>query len=84
MACGKLLLILSLALCFFQEGKCRRKKSHGLVFDPGKLSALIFSDVCVVNTFTQYQIVKYFEDLNSNAGQRNGNGKGHSCMSSSM
>jgi len=40
--------------------------------------------MCVVHKFTHYQIVKCFEDLNSNAGWRNGNGKEHSCMSSSM
>ena len=68
----------------FSKKVSAEEKSHGPVFDSGKLGALIFSDVCVVNTFTQYQVVKYFEDLNSNAGRRNGNGKGHSCMSSSM
>lgn len=61
--------------------KVSAEENYGPVFDSDKS---IFSDVGVFHNFTQYQVVKYSEDLNSNAEQRNGNGKGHRCMSSSV
>lgn len=68
--------LFSWELSFFQDGKSRRKKSHRQALDYGNLGTLIFSNACVVNTFTQYQITKCFEDLSSNSGERNGNDKG--------